>query len=157
MFSKNKLGDQRIYFTDKQRIALAEKAKKLGRQILNEIDTLLVMDCDTKFTKEFKSILVREGVKPILCPVRAPNCNAFAERFVLSIKEECLNRLILFSEESLHRSINEFVQHYHTERNDQGVRNRLLRPLVGSRIANDPVYRRDRLGGMLNYYHREAA
>jgi len=105
----------------------------------------LIMDRDTKFTKEFKAILVREGIKPIMCPVRAPNCNAFAERFVRSIKEECLNRLILFSEESLRRSINEFVLHYHTERNHQGVGNKLLRPLVGSSSANDPVYRRARI------------
>jgi len=117
----------------------------------------LIMDQDTKFTKAFKTMLEREGVKPILCPVRAPNCNAFAERFVRSIKEECLNRLILFGEKSLRRSINEFVLHYHTERNHQGVGNRLLKPLVGIGSANDPVYCRERLGGMLSYYHREAA
>jgi len=91
------------------------------------------------------------------CPVKAPNCNAYAERFIRSIKEECLNRLILFGEKSLRHSINEFIEHYHTERNHQGVENDLLTPLVGVSSANDPVYCRERLGGMLNHYHRKAA
>ena len=63
----------------------------------------LIMDRDTKYTEEFRDNLDREGVKPVRCPVRAPNCNAFAERFVRSIKEECLDRLILFGEASLRR------------------------------------------------------
>jgi len=50
----------------------------------------LIMDRDTKYTEAFRDYLDREGVKPVRCPVRAPNCNAFAERFVRSIKDECL-------------------------------------------------------------------
>ena len=115
------------------------------------------MDRDTKYTTDFRVDLNREGVKPVRCPARAPNCNAFAERFVRSIKEECLDRVILFGEASLRRALREYVAHYHTERNHQGVGNRLRKPLARVSSINEPVQCRERLGGMLNYYHREAA
>ena len=117
----------------------------------------LLMDRDTKYTEEFRDYLDREGVKPVRCPVRAPNCNAFAERFVRSIKDECLNRMILFGEASLRRALREYVAHYQIERNHQGVGNRLLEPLSNVGSANDPIHCRERLGGMLNFYYREAA
>ena len=117
----------------------------------------LIMDRDTKYTEDFREFLDREGVKAVRCPVRAPNCNAFAERFVRSIKEECLDRMILFGEASLRRALTEYVAHYHAERNHQGVDNRLLEPLDASIAANEAVYRHERLGGILNYYYREAA
>jgi hypothetical protein len=72
----------------------------------------LIKDRDTKYTEEFRDFLDREGVKPVRCPVRAPNCNAYAERFVRSIKEECLNRMILFVEKSLRQALRENVAHY---------------------------------------------
>jgi transposase InsO family protein len=90
----------------------------------------LIMDRDTKYTEEFRDFLDREGVKPVRCPVRAPNCNAYAERFVRSIKEECLNRMILFGEKSLRQALREYVAHYQSERNHQGVGNRLLQSPV---------------------------
>ena len=99
----------------------------------------------------------REGIEPVRCPVRAPNCNAFAERFVRSVKEECLDRMILFGEASLRRALREYVAHYHTERNHQGVGNRLLELHAMSRSTNNPIRCRERLGGMLNFYYREAA
>jgi len=117
----------------------------------------LIMDRDTKYTDAFRGHLEREDVKPVLCPVRAPNCNAFAERFVRSIKEECLDRMIFVGEASLRRALREYVAHYHTERNHQGVGNRLLESLDTVSSINDPVYCRERLGGMLNFYYREAA
>jgi transposase InsO family protein len=117
----------------------------------------LIMDRDTKYTDEFRAYLKREGVTPVLCPARAPNCNAFAERFVRSIKSECIDRMILFGEASLRRALREYVAHYHTERNHQGVGNRLLKPLATVSSTNDPIHCRERLGGMLNFYYREAA
>ena len=115
------------------------------------------MDRDKKYTKEFRANLKREGVRPVRCPVRAPNCNAFAEIFVRSIKDECLNRMILFGEASLRRVLREYVIHYHIERNHQGLGNRLLKsPDIVSSI-NDPTHCRERLGGMLNFYYWEAA
>jgi transposase InsO family protein len=117
----------------------------------------LIMDRDTKYTEEFRGYLDREGVKPVRCPVRAPNCNAFAERFVRSIKDECLDRMILFGETSLRRVLREYVAHYHSERNHQGVGNRLLEPVNSSRLTSESIHCRERLGGMLNFYYREAA
>ena len=117
----------------------------------------LIMDRDTKYTKAFRANLKREGIEPVRCPVRAPNCNAFAERFVRSVKEECLDRMILFGEASLRRALREYVAHYHTERNHQGVGNRLLEPHAMSRSSDVPIKCRERLGGMLNFYYREAA
>ena len=117
----------------------------------------LIMARDTKYTKAFRANLKREGIEPLRCPVRAPNCNAFAERFVRSVKDECLDRMILFGEASLRRALREYVSHYHTERNHQGVGNRLLEPHAMSHSTNDPIKCRERLGGMLNFYYREAA
>ena len=117
----------------------------------------LLMDRDTKYTEEFRDYLDREGVKPVRCPVRAPNCNAFAERFVRSIKDECLDRMILFGEASLRRALREYVAHFHRERNHQGVGNQLLHRVATVSSKNEPIQRRERLGGMLNFYYREAA
>ena len=72
-------------------------------------------------------------------------------------KEECLDRMILFGEASFRRARTEYVAHYHAERNHQGVDNRLLEPSGTSSAANEAIYRRERLGGMLSYYYREAA
>jgi hypothetical protein len=117
----------------------------------------LIMDRDTKYTEDFRDYLDREGVKPVRCPVLAPNCNGFAERFVCSIKDECLDRMILFGEASLRRTLRSYVAHYHSERNHQGVGNRLLQPLATVHSTDDPIHCRERLGGMLNFYYREAA
>ncbi len=117
----------------------------------------LIMDRDTKYTDAFRDHLDREGVKPVRCPARAPNCNAFAERFVRSIKDECLDRMILFGEASLRRALREYVAHYHSERNHQGVGNQLLQPVATVSSTDEPIQCRERLGGMLNFYYREAA
>jgi len=117
----------------------------------------LIMDRDTKYTADFRGHLDQEGVKSVRCPARAPNCNAFAERFVRSIKEECLGRMILFGEASLRRALREYVVHYQAERNHQGVGNRLLESLAMVSSNDERIHRRERLGGMLNYYCREAA
>jgi putative transposase len=117
----------------------------------------LIMDRDTKYTQEFRDDLDREGVKPVRCPARAPNCNAFAERFVRSIKDECLDRMILFGEASLRRALREYVAQFHRERNHQGVGNQLLQPVATVSSTDEPIQCRERLGGMLNFYYREAA
>jgi hypothetical protein len=116
-----------------------------------------VMDRDKKHTGDFMGYLDREGVKPVCCPVWAPNCNAFAERFVRSIRDEWLDRMILFDEASFGRTLREYSAHYHAERNHQGLDNRLLRSVDTSRSTNEPIYRRERCGGTLNCYYREAA
>ena len=90
----------------------------------------------------------------ILSPFQAPNCNAFAERFVLSIKSECLNRMIFFGEGSLRRACSSFLEHYHSERAHQGLGNeRIERVEHGG--AGD-VQCSERLGGLLKHYRRAA-
>jgi transposase InsO family protein len=116
----------------------------------------LILDRDTKYSAEFRNALDREGIHLIRLPPRSPNLNAFAERFVRSIKSECLNRMIFFGRASLQYAVGQFMAHYHAERNHQGVENRLLRPAPVV-TPSQPLQRRQRLGGMLNYYHRVAA
>jgi transposase InsO family protein len=95
------------------------------------------------------------GVRIVLTPVQAPNANAYAERFVRSIRQECLDRLILLGEGRLLRALDEFVAHYHRERNHQGLGNELIIPATAA-ARGTRVRCRDRLGGLLRYYHRAA-
>ena len=90
-------------------------------------------------------------------PARSPNLNAYAERFVRSIKESCLERMIFFGEESLRTAIHSFVAHYHTERNHRGLANHTISPKAHHFGRDGTVLRHERLGGLLNYYCREAA
>jgi len=117
----------------------------------------LLHDRDTKFTRSFRAILVSGRVKPLALPARSPNLNAYAERWVRSVKEECLSKVILFGERSLRRALREYVDHFHAERNHQGKGNVLLFPRNTDRGREGPVQCRERLGGLLRYYHREAA
>ena len=126
------------------------------RPWISESDTLAGHMSENEERGDILRQLKRDGVTSIRCPPRAPNCNAVAERFVRSVKEECLDRLILFGEHSLRRTIKEYMTHYHRERNHQGVGNQLLTPL-DSVSTLDPIKSRERLGGMLKYYYRAAA
>jgi transposase InsO family protein len=119
----------------------------------------LIHDRDTKFTDSFRAIVRSSDVEPLKLPAQSPNLNAYAERWVKSVKDECLCKLILFGEVSLRRALREYLTHFHQERNHQGKGNVLLFPTAkdpGSR-ADVPVRCRERLGGLLTYYHREAA
>jgi putative transposase len=113
-------------------------------------------DRDTKFCASFRSVLAAGGVKTIPLPSRSPNLNAFAERWVRSVKQECLSKLILFGERPLARSLAEFSAH-HGERNHQGKGNKLLFPEAGGRPKRGgSVLCQQRLGGLLKYYGRAA-
>lgn len=96
-------------------------------------------------------------MKCLKLPARSPNLNAFAERFVLSIKSECLWKIIPLGEGHLRRAVAEFVAHYHIERNHQGLENRLIVAPAEPANGNGPVVRRERLGGVLSFYYRRAA
>ena len=97
------------------------------------------------------------GVTSVRLPPRSPNLNAFAERFVLSIKSECLNRIVPLGERHLRRAVTEFAEHYHFERNHQGLDNELVVPCSAPVNENASVECRERLGGILKYYYRPAA
>ena len=117
----------------------------------------LIHDRDPLFTQEFRETLEATGVGVVRLPARSPNLNAYAERFVRSIKESCLDRMILFGEPSLRRATREFLAHYHRERNHQGIDNQLIFPDKSAAKSSAPIECRQRLGGMLKYYHRQAA
>jgi putative transposase len=117
----------------------------------------LLHDRDTKFTRPFRAIIASGRVEPLALPARSPNLNAYAERWVRSVKEECLSKVILFGERSLRRALSNYLDHFHAERNHQGKGNVLLFPRVNDRQRGGPVRCRERLGGLLRYYHREAA
>ncbi|MBI3818416.1 MAG: transposase [Planctomycetes bacterium] len=114
----------------------------------------LIHDRDRKFTTGFLRALGDAGIQHIATPPRAPNCNALAERFVKSIKSECLSRLILFGRHSLDKSIDEYINYYHFERNHQGRGNRIICPDRSVGKKRGQVLQRERLGGLLKYYYR---
>ncbi len=136
---------------------------QVGRNVTDPVDgfllgkRFLILDRDKKFTAEFRELVDDAGTRVIRLPYRSPNLNAHVERFVLSIKSECLNRMIFFGEQSLRRAVTEFSSHYHRERNHQGLDNALIESdeRVGSLDGNVRCCKR--LGGLRNYYHREAA
>ena len=115
------------------------------------------MDRDTKFCRSFREILEVEDVACLKLPKRSPNSNGHIERFMRSIKKECLRRLIFFGEKSLRMAVTEYLAHYHGERNHQGLSNRLVESNDEHARTTGVVQCRERLGGMLKYYHRDAA
>jgi len=118
----------------------------------------LLHDRDTKFCAAFQDVLRSSGILPLALPPRSPNLNAFAERWVRSIKQECLSKVILFGEASLRRALSEFIDHHHSERNHQGKGNLLLFPSPDGPLtpSRQTVRCRERLGGLLRYYSRAA-
>ena len=117
----------------------------------------LIIDRDAKYTEQFRRLVRESGTQVIRLPPMSPNLNAYAERFVRSIKYECLDRMIFIGQASLRRAVSEFVEHYHSERNHQGLENSLIRGRPTAADHNLVVQRRQRLGGMLNFYYRRAA
>jgi putative transposase len=116
---------------------------------------VLICDRDANWRLPLRERLNESGIRVVQTPYQAPNASAYAERFVRSIKEECLTRVIPLGERHFRWTIAEFMAHYHGERNHQGVDNELL---DGAPPANGGhrIRRRQRLGGLLNYYARAA-
>ncbi len=137
-------------------LQIARNACDVEDGVLTEGRTLLI-DRDAKYSHDWRAFLEERGVEVIRLPPKSPNLNAYAERFVRSIKEECLNRMIFIGETSLRRAIREFMAHYTAERNHQGLGNRLIGGEQPSVPSYRSVERRIRLGGMLGFYHHAAA
>ena len=117
---------------------------------------LLIHDRATVFSDRFRQLLRSGRVESLRLPARSPNLNAYAERFVRTIRQECLGRMVFFGESSLRHAVAEFVTHYNQERNHQGLANQLIRPNATLFPSERVLCRRIRLGGPLNYYYREA-
>jgi putative transposase len=129
---------------------------QVARNLTDRVDGFLrdakfvILDRDTKFTEQFLRVLGDAGVEVVTTAYRAPNMNAFAERFVQSVKRECLDWLILFGTDHLQHVLKCFAAHYHLERPHQGLGNRLITPIVGP-PGNGEVVADERLGGLLRY------
>jgi len=136
---------------------------QVGRNLLDAEDgalagkRYLIIGRDTKYSRQFRDFIADGGTEVIRLPPLSPNLNAFAERFVRSIKEECLRKMIFVGQPSLRRAIMEYMGHFHEERNHQGLENRLIRARPAIAANDATVHRRTRLGGMLSYYDRIAA
>lgn len=119
--------------------------------------THLLVDRDTKFLPLREFLETCTDIEPVVLPPRSPNCNAHLERFLLSLKSEALDQMIFFGEGSLRKALSEFAAHYHAERNHQGLDNKLIDPGAEVGTALGTIECRERLGGLLRYYHCKAA
>ena len=115
------------------------------------------MDRDTSFIVMREFLEQNTDTEVVLLPPKSPNLNAYMERWFRSLKSECLDRMIFFVQRSLERGVTNFVQHYHAERNHQGLSNHLIDPEKGVGAVAGKIECRERLGGLLKYYHRRAA
>ena len=135
---------------------------QIGRNLTDVVDGFLrdtrylIVDRDPLYTEQFKNILGSTGVELLRLPARSPNLNAYAERFVRSIKYECLRHVVPLGERHLSELVREYAKHYHHERNHQGLENMTPFP-IGHPTPIGRVQRRERVGGLLSFYHREAA
>jgi hypothetical protein len=117
----------------------------------------LLMDRDPLFTIDLREMLNAAGVEAVRLSARSPNLNAYAERFALSVRSECLDRIVPLGEWHLRCAVAEYVAHYYSERNHQGLDNELVNRTPVPANTNGRAHRRERLGGLLNFYCREAA
>jgi transposase InsO family protein len=117
----------------------------------------LIHDRDAKFSENFDALFRIAGIQPLKLPPQSPNLNAFAERWVRTVKDECLDQLILFGERSLRHALDEHLAHHQHERNHQGLDNVIPFPLQRTDCREGAILKSERLGGLLNYYHRAAA
>ena len=137
--------------------------KQIGKNLTDAFDgylcgkRYLLLDRDTRYCEAFRDILEQAGVNCLRLPPRSPNLSPQIERFIRSIKDECLDRMIFFGEVSLRNAVQEYLLHYHGERNHQGLGNRLIEPGEEVGRTTGEIYCRERLGGMLRYYYRNAA
>jgi len=157
------LATRRVHFAGSTVNPTEPWMKQIAKNMTDPFDGFLldkrylIMDRDAKFCDAFRSILEDEGVKSVRLPPRSPNLNPHLERFMRSLKEEALERMIFFGESMLRNAVREYLLHYHEERNHQGLANQIIRPgdEVGS--SDGQIECRERLGGLLRYYHRKAA
>jgi len=137
---------------------MARNMTAAGEGILHGCRYLL-HDRDARFSAAFDDLLRSAGIEAMVLPPRSPNLNAHLERWNRSVKEECLSKMILFGEASLRHVLSNYAQHFHNERNHQGKGNVILFPAPADRVgeSSGEIRTRERLGGLLKFYHREAA
>ena len=154
---------RRVYFAGRTTSPDEPWMKQIARNLTDSFDGFLlgkrylIMDRDRKFCKAFRDMLKREGVNPVRLPPRSPNLFARLERFFSSLKSECLLKMIFLGEKSLRNAVQQYFEHYHAERNHQGLDNKIIEPSKEVGRGDGPIRCNERLGGMLCYYDRSAA
>jgi putative transposase len=118
---------------------------------------LLIRDRDTKFTRAFDDVFRAEGIRVIRTPVRAPKANAFAERFVRTVRQECLDWTLIHGHRHLRTVLDEYVEHYNRHRPHRGLDLSPPKPTSGVQAATGTVIRQPRVGGLINEYQCRAA
>jgi putative transposase len=138
---------------------MAQAARNLSDAVAGPLRGFghLIVDRDPLYTAHFESLLASAGIGLVRLPARSPNLNAYAERFVRSMKQECLRHIIPLGERHLRKAVGQSVEHYHTERNHQGLGNVIPFPTSPLPAAGGRIRRRERLGGLLNFYDRAAS
>jgi transposase InsO family protein len=135
---------------------------QVARNLTDHVDgflrdkKFLILDNDALYSKQFVRILQDAGTKVVHTAIQAPNMNAVAERFVGSVKRECLSKLILFGDHHLQRVLSNYADHYHEQRPDQGLNNNLIKPQHGNPPTEGEIVVDERLGGLLRSYRRSA-
>jgi transposase InsO family protein len=161
------LESRRVHIAGRVRQPHDAWIQQIARNLTDRVDGVLrgkrylIHDRDPLFTERFRAVLRATGIECLKLPPRSPHLNAVAERFVLSLKSECLDKLVPLGERHLRFAISQFIEHYHLERNHQGLDNRLITAITAPSNDNAgparPIARRERLGGLLSYYYRAAA
>jgi len=137
--------------------------KQIARNLTDSEDGFLndkkylIMDRDANFSSAFRTILKEADVEPLRLPPKSPNLNANLERFFRSLKSETLSQMIFFGEQSLRRAVRSYIRHFHEERNHQGLDNKIIEPGDEVGAVAGKIECRESLGGILKYYHRDAA
>ncbi|MBI3725003.1 IS3 family transposase [bacterium] len=127
-----------------------------GRRFLAGL-THLILDRDPLYSAAFREILRGRGLSIVRLPPRSPDLNCYAERWIRSIRQELLDRIVPLGEGHLRWAIKNYLAHYHAERNHQGLESRIIEPEPGVPSHEGRIVRRRRVGGMLSYYYREAS
>ena len=140
----------------------SEWMQQVGRNLTDcadgffRLSTHVILDRDTKHLPS-RQILESSDIELVVLPPKSPNLNAHLERFMRSLKSECLDRVIFLGEASLRRALREFGEHFHHERNHQGLGNRIIDAGTEVGRTQGELQCRERLGGLLRYYYRNAA
>ncbi len=157
------LGSRRVHLAGYTASPTAAWVTQQARQLSWQIQDghvparFLIHDRDSKFSVTFDTVFSAENVRIIRTPVQAPNANAFAERWIRSVREECLDRILILGEGHLGRVLTAYLDYYNHARPHQGINQQCPTPLMGSAARDGPIERRDILGGVLHDYYRRAA
>ena len=155
------LGSRRVHFagctTNPTGAWVIQQARNLSFTGLFERKRFLIHDRDSKFTASFDEVFRSERITVIHTPVRAPQANAYAERFVRTVRTECLDWLLIVGRRHLEHVLRIYIQHYNRERPHRGLALHPPQPLAPAFPRHGDVQRRDRLGGLVHEYYKAAA